>query len=244
MTRWGWSGFLLTASLAVAAAAGPGPGISERLAQERSAAIASLRYELKFAVPEARSESVHGWETVRFKLRTPGPVVLDFDQPRDRVLSVRAGDRPVEAAFNDGHLTIPASATRSGENTIAIEFLAGDQSLNRNDDFLYTLFVPARAHLAFPCFDQPDLKARYTLTLELPADWQAVANGAEAGREGNVLRFAETQPLPAYLFAFAAGKFSLETAIRNGRTFRMLHRETDAQKVARNRDAVFDLHAQ
>ena len=58
-------------------------------------------------------------------------------------------------------------------------FRAGDAALNRNPDFLYTIFVPARAHLTFPCFDQPDLKARYTLELTVPADWQAVANGAE-----------------------------------------------------------------
>src|SRR6185295_19516576 len=57
------------------------------------------------------------------------------------------------------------------------------------------------------------------------------------------LSFAETPPLPTYLFAFAAGKFSIETATRNGRTMRMFHRETDAAKVARNRDAVFDLHS-
>ena len=56
-------------------------------------------------------------------------------------------------------------------------------------------------------------------------------------------KYAETQPIPTYLFAFAAGKFQIETAERNGRTFRMFHRETDAAKVARNRDAVFDLHA-
>src|SRR6185369_13769821 len=42
---------------------------------------------------------------------------------------------------------------------------------------------------------------------------------------------------------FAAGRFSVETAERNGRTFHMFHRETDAAKVARNRDAIFDLHA-
>ncbi len=35
----------------------------------------------------------------------------------------------------------------------------------------------------------------------------------------------------------------METAERDGRTFRMFHRETDAAKVARNRDALFDLHA-
>ena len=55
--------------------------------------------------------------------------------------------------------------------------------LNRDGEFLYTLFVPARAHLAFPCFDQPDLKARYTLTLDVPAGWMAVSNGAAAASE-------------------------------------------------------------
>ena len=36
--------------------------------------------------------------------------------------------------------------------------------LNRNDDFMYTLFVPARASLAMPCFDQPNLKATFNVT--------------------------------------------------------------------------------
>ena len=38
--------------------------------------------------------------------------------------------------------------------------------------------------------------------------------------------------------AFAAGRFFIEQAQRNGRTFRMLHRETDRLKVARNRDEL------
>ena len=125
--------------------------------------------------------------------------------------------------------------------------MAGDDALNRNDEFLYTLFVPARARLTFPCFDQPDLKARYRLTLITPEGWQAVANGAEVARTtstGTVTTtFQETAPLPTYLFAFVAGKFSVETAQRDGRTLRLFHRETDAAKVARNRDALFDLHA-
>ena len=45
------------------------------------------------------------------------------------------------------------------------------------------------------------------------------------------------------LFAFAAGQFRIDIAERRGRTFRMFHRETDTSKVARNRDAIFDLHA-
>ena len=78
---------------------------------------------------------------------------------------------------------LPAADLHAGSNEVRLAFLAGDASLNRNDDFLYTLFVPARAHLAFPCFDQPDLKARWTLALDVPAGWQALANGAETARE-------------------------------------------------------------
>jgi aminopeptidase N len=225
----------------------PGPGVSEALARERAAAIRDLRYELSFTVPAERGGTVKGSVVVRFILQSPQRVVLDFQQPRDRIHSVRSAGRAVDAAIADGHIVIPAAATAAGGNEIAIEFTAGDEALNRNDEFLYTLFVPARAQLAFPCFDQPDLKARYSLTLTVPAGWQAVSNGAEldSRREAaaSVVRFAETQPLPTYLFSFAAGRFSVETATRNGRALRMFHRETDAAKVARNREAIFDLHA-
>ena len=77
--------------------------------------------------------------------------------------------------------------------------------------------------------------------------WHGVSNGSRSAYfiYGGLSReiFAETQPLPTYLVAFAAGKFEAETAERGGRTFTMYHRETDAAKVARNRDALFDLHA-
>ena len=225
----------------------PGRGISEALARERAGAIDALRYELAFTIPAELGEPVLGRVVLRFTLRAPHRVVLDFAQPRDHVRSVRAGDGDVAYAFGDSHLVIPAQATRAGENAVTIEFVAGDEPLNRDREFLYTLFVPARAHRAFPCFDQPDLKARYTLSLDVPAGWEAVGNGAALATESDArrtrVRFAETQPIPTYLFAFVAGRFAVERAERNGRELRLLHRETDAAKVARNRDAIFDLHA-
>ena len=147
----------------------------------------------------------------------------------------------------NGHIVIAPDALDAGENTVEISFRAGEPALHRNPEFLYTLFVPALAHTVFPVFDQPDLKARYTLDLTVPADWLAVSNGAEASREpvGDRIRigYGETAPIPTYLFAFAAGRFQTEEAERGGRAFRMFHRETDTGKVERNRDAVFDLHA-
>ncbi len=225
----------------------PGPGVSETLARERAAAIRDLKYELSFTIPADRKTAVRGRSIARFSLEKPHRVVFDFAQPSERLTQVRAAGRVIAPSVADGHIVIPAEMTQAGANDIEFEFVAADDALNRNDEFLYTLFVPARARLTFPSFDQPDLKARYRLTLITPEGWQTVANGAEIARTpsaGTVTTtFRETQPLPTYLFAFVAGKFSVETAQRDGRVLRIFHRETDVAKVARNRDALFDLHA-
>ena len=227
------------------------PGVSQALALERASTIRDLRYDLNFSIPAAKSEPVQGRVVVSLTLSAPSRIVLDFVQPRQNVRRVTVRGVETAAEFVNGHIVIPAQATRAGANRIELDFAAGDDALNRNDEFLYTLFVPSRARLTFPCFDQPDLKARYRLTLAVPEGWHAVANGAQGAADpsrpsesgATQVEFEETSPLPTYLFAFAAGKFSMETATRDGRVYRMFHRETDAAKVARNRDAIFDLHA-
>lgn len=245
-------GVVLAMTLAVQASPdSPGRGVSEALAVERAAVIHDLRYALSLGIPADRRQPVTGRLIVRFTLAAPHRVVLDFEQSREHLRSVRIDGADVLFSFENGHLTIAAAATRAGGNEVAIEFIAGGEALNRADDFLYTLFVPARARLTFPLFDQPDLKARYALTLEVPQDWAVVANGREVARvSGSTasprtarVEFAETPPLPSYLFSFVAGRFSVEVATRNGREFRMFHRETDAARLARNRDVLFDQHA-
>jgi aminopeptidase N len=222
-------------------------GVSEALARERAETFSAVRYDLAFTVPVGRHEPVMGALRLTVTLSAPRRIVLDFSAPKDRIRSVRVGDAVVAPVFVEDHFIIPAETTRAGENRVTVEFTAGDEALNRSDDFLYTLFVPARAHLTFPCFDQPDMKARYTLSLDVASGWDTVANAPEAGRELSGsrvrVRFSETKPLPTYLFGFVAGKFSVDRATRNGRELRMFHRETDAAKVARNREALFDLHA-
>ena len=224
------------------------PGVPLSLAEERAARIRDVRYELRFSIPEAMTATVIGAVTIHFTLSDAShPLVLDFAGNPDRVRDVRAGSTPSAVDVRNEHIVIPVSALRQGANAITLSFDASDLALNRSPEFMYTLFVPARARLAFPCFDQPDIKARYALTLDVPAGWEAVSNGLETGRDpkdsGTTVRFGETQPVSTYLFAFAAGRFQIETAERGGRRFRMFHRETDPQKVARNRDAIFDLHA-
>ncbi|MEZ5317563.1 MAG: M1 family aminopeptidase [Vicinamibacterales bacterium] len=225
-----------------------GPGVPLALAQDRAARVSDLHYDLSLEVPAERTEPIQGTMTATFALSSARtPLRFDFAQPPAHLLEVTANGRPVETAIVEQHVAIPAASLVEGENTIEIRFVAGDESLNRRDDFLYALFVPARASVALPVFDQPDLKARWRLRLTIPPGWTAVSNGRQAGTlnaPGKTgLIFDETEPISTYLFTFAAGTFSIETAERDGRTFRMFHRETDAAKVARNRDAIFDLHA-
>ena len=228
--------------------ADPGPGVPLTLATERAQSIEGLAYDLAFTIPAAPSEAITARAAIHFAAKDlTRPVVLDFSPGADYIKSITVAGRPSHFRVVKDHIIIPREEIASEDNKIEIVFRAGDASLNRTADFMYTLFVPARARLAFPCFDQPNLKARFALELDVPADWQAVSNGAETFHEITAnrlrVRYAETQPISTYLFAFAAGKFQIETAERNGRWYRMFHRETDAKKVERNKKAVFDLHA-
>ena len=69
------------------------------------------------------------------------------------------------------------------------------------------------ASMAFPCFDQPDLKARFTLGVTAPTDWSVISNApglmAETMSTITATQFAETRSISTYLFAFAAGPFEL-----------------------------------
>jgi aminopeptidase N len=224
----------------------PGPGVPLSVAEERARRVSSLRYDLHFSISADPAAAIDAIVTLRFALADRGrPLVLDFAAPGP--VHAESRGRPIAVSAANEHILIQPADLIEGENEITLRFQAGSAALNRNPEFMYTLFVPARARLAFPCFDQPDLKAKYTLSLDIPADWEALANAPEIKRASNdnrlQINFAESDPLPTYLFAFAAGRYRIETAERNGRRLRMFHRETEAAKVARNRDTIFDLHA-
>jgi aminopeptidase N len=242
---------LLLAAAALAACGGPPDpefGLARSLAESRVRAIADVRYDLRLSIPRERAEPVTGRATIRLRLATPrNGLVLDFRGDSASVDSVTVNGAPARARVVNGHIVLPSASLKTGENVVSLTFASANDALNRNDDYLYALFVPDRAATAYPSLDQPDLKGRYTLTLEIPAGWTAIANGAETRRDSSADRvtiaYGETQPIPTYLFTFAAGPFSMEQAERDGRTLTMYHRETDAARVARNRDAIFDLHA-
>lgn len=223
------------------------PGVSRALADQRKAVLTNINYRLELSVPAEQSEPILGSNTITFDLaQSSQPLLLDFRESPDKILSVQVNGQDSEYEFVAEHLIIPGSELVAGANRVFIEFIAGDSSLNRNPEFLYTLFVPDRARTAFPLFDQPNLKATYELSLSMPGHWDAISNGAlaETVEQGDrkLLRFERSDAISSYLFSFVAGEFERITRDLNGRSVSMLHRESDAEKVARNVDAIFDLH--
>ena len=201
-------------------------GVSLTLAQQRRRAISDLHYALSFHIPAQRSQKVTGRADIALQWSGQGDLVLDFQGVLTAPAVINGKSYP-EARVEQEHIVLPRRLLRQGANTVSLSFESSDAALNRHDDYLYTLFVPANARSAFPCFDQPDLKALFQLQLTLPEGWTSITSADPA------------HPIPTYLFSFTAGKFQRRTATRDGRTMTALYRETDPQKVAQL-DKCFD----
>ena len=211
-------------------------GISLELAQLRKQEIKDLKYGLSFSIPEQKQEAVEGEARIQFSLQHPQEIILDFRENADKIKEVSVNGKPCPYRFLNEHIILPESASQKDKNEVHIRFTAGDQSLNRNDEYLYTLLVPDRARTVFPCFEQPNLKAEFTLCLEVPEEWEAVSNTSiqtESIINGKKhITFLPTEPLSTYLFSFVAGKLEKVEYADGERILTAYHRETDPKKVA------------
>ncbi|MBP5777534.1 MAG: hypothetical protein J6W56_08280, partial [Prevotella sp.] len=209
-------------------------GVSKELADHRKATISNVVYDLTFYIPSDLNKRVTGKAFISFELKTLEDVVLDFQGGFDGTCYTFTGKknkrRAAVATYQNEHIIIPAKSLQLGKNKVELDFVALDKALNRNKDYMYTVFEPDMARSAFPCFCQPDLRAVFVTTLSAPSGWKAMASDNSC-------------QLPIYLYSFVAGNFNEKTAVRDGRTMRALYLETDFDKVAQL-DKVFDEAAQ
>ncbi|HCK41625.1 MAG TPA: hypothetical protein DHW22_08320, partial [Planctomycetaceae bacterium] len=220
-------------------------GVSRRLASQRKATLSEIEYDVSLELQ--KTKPIRASIEVRFHLdNTASPLVLDFNAPEANIQQIQLNQTAIQPEIKNGHIIIPQAQLQSGKQALYIDFIAGNLSLNRNEEFLYTLLVPDRASTVFPCFDQPDLKAKFRLQLDLPTGWVASANGALLAKETigkrTRVQYQQTKPISTYLFAFAAGNFQTVTRKLGGRTMTMYHRETDQEKVERNLNDIFMIH--
>ncbi len=188
-------------------------------ARARAARVSDVTYALEFEFDGESPEFV-------------GRVVIGFELGDERsdlsadffggtVSSVSVNGRGVDAGYNGFYLTLPSSALRSGANTVEIDFThpysSDGSGLYRfrdpedGRDYLYTDFEPYDQNRLFPSFDQPDLKARYSTQVTVPAEWQVVSIVAESGiteRNGKkIWTFPASLPISTYIYALHAGQY-------------------------------------
>ncbi len=204
-------------------------GVSRELARHRAARISDVRYRLSIELKPGAPRFT-GSEDITLKLAdTASPVIVDF---RD----LDATGKLIEGTISNvtvngkattgfrqtnGHIVLPAELFQVGENAIKLNFESGVATAGRpvirykdqddGSEYIYTLFVPMDASLAFPCFDQPDLKARFRFAAETLESWMVIGNTdiveTKAANGNRQTQLAETKPISTYLFAFATGPF-------------------------------------
>ena len=92
-----------------------------------------------------------------------------------------------------------------------------------------TQFESTDARRAFPCWDEPDLKAVFGVSLVVGDGDLAISNGPEVERspraDGRVLvRYADTMPMSTYLAAFVVGPMQATEAVDvDGVPLRVVH---------------------
>ncbi len=223
------------------------PGVSLELAQARKNQIKNINYKLFFSIPEKLNDEILGIETIEFEVVDQSKdLVVDFQADSSQILAVLVNSKHKIYQFINEHIVIHSKYLKKGKNLIRIQFVAGNSSLNRFDDYLYTLFVPDKASIAFPCFDQPDLKATFQLELSIPQKWVALSNTRiqnQSKKDGKLLiKYYKTALISTYLFAFAVGDFKKVSKTKNGRTLNFYHRESDIVKIKSNVDTIFNIH--
>ncbi|HWG93438.1 MAG TPA: aminopeptidase N [Mycobacteriales bacterium] len=156
--------------------------------------------------------------TVRFRCAEPGAAThLDLTAPAVR--SVELNGRPVEPEHDGNRLQLRDLAE---DNVLVVEadaaYMRTGEGLHRFVDpvdgavYLYTQFETFDAHRMYACFDQPDLKAVFRLSVQAPAGWTCISNGAveeqPAEGEAGLWRFAETPRISTYITALVAGPYA------------------------------------
>ncbi len=221
-------------------------GVSHELAQQRFNDISNVEYLLELTIPDSLKGDIEGKSTITLiKKNHKSPLILDFASSQEKIISVQANEKKIFFSIENEHLVIPASYLQKGINKIEINYKLDNGALNRNDNYFYSLFVPARARTAIPCFDQPDIKAKISYIINLPKELTAITNGEllselELCEQRKKLTFSASKPISSYLWSFTVGDFQKITDERNGIKISLYHMEKDTASLVRNVKTVFD----
>lgn len=195
--------------------------LSHDVARQRKRAVSEPAYTIEIDLDRA-PDTYGGRVTATFKYGGEGDA-LTVDFRGGEVLGLILNGEAVPFDYNGYFITLPGSSLSGGEQTLVIDyehpFSQDGAGLYRYVDpedgrvYLYTDFEPYDANRLFPHFDQPDLKARYTLNVRAPAGWQVISTTRETQvvDDGAHRRwtFPPTETLSSYVFSLHAGEYAI-----------------------------------
>jgi aminopeptidase N len=170
--------------------------------------------------------------TVTFSANQPGASTF-LDVVADRFHEVSLNGRPVDVSGYEPVNGI-VLAGLAEHNVVVVDadllYTTNGQGLHRFVDpvdgevYVYSQFETTDAKRMYACFDQPDLKATFSLHVTAPAHWKLMSNGAvleveEAKRgqgEVKTVHFATTPRMSTYITALVAGPFFQATDHHDG----------------------------
>ena len=205
------------------------PNLTREQAEERAALLDVKSYSIELDITDGAGgpgeKTFRSTTTVSFTSRTAGASTwIDLVAGGVRSAVLNGVELDVSGYREDDGITLPDLAE---SNELVVEadcrFMNTGEGLHRFVDpvdkgvYLYSQFETGDAKRMFACFDQPDLKATYDLTVLAPADWKVISNGAtaqttevavEAGPAAVRHTFATTGLLSTYVTALVAGPYA------------------------------------
>ena len=196
----------------------PGLNLSRAEAQDRAEHLYVNSYTVTLDVTKGE-ETFYSKSEVSFTCNKPGYATF-IDAVGRSVISATLNGAAVDVSGFDGESIFLTNL--AADNSLIIEMEAeyskSGEGLQRSVDpadgevYLYSQGETAHIRNMFACFDQPSLKATFTLTVTTPGHWQAVSNNPVESKvaKGELVEwtFKTTPRIPTYLDALIAGPYS------------------------------------
>ena len=188
--------------------------ITRAEAAARAAMLRSQSYEVTLDL--TRGAEVFGMQTrATFECVTPGASSwIDLIAPTLHSATLNGVALDV-STFDGFRIPLPnLQATNVLEISADCAYMNTGEGLHRFVDpvdsevYLYTQFETADARRMYACFEQPDLKATFQLTVTAPEHWQVVSNYPGAKKSASVWEFEPTPRISSYITALVAGPYA------------------------------------
>ena len=197
------------------ATTGPARNLTAAEARDRAALLDVSSYDVDLALSEA--EHFESRTTVRFRSGT-GQTFLELDGELlegdlDGTPLAQQGNRlPLDLEDGDHVATVVARCRTTSDGVGLV------RSVDPADGavYVYGQSFLDDAQRIFACFDQPDLKATFAMTVDAPESWVVRGNTTATSSAGGRHVFEPTERMPPYLFSLAGGPWHGETAHHDG----------------------------